>query len=332
MIRTILACLVTLLLTSSASSAPKPAPAAAAAAVTSVTYDLSDLINPARPDDQPDPTPARLAADAPIGGIHSSRSESRKSLVAVIRESVDPQSWDPQGPARLTLDGNRFVIAQTAYNHRMIVKMLRQLRESDQPGAKLLSRFNAALRLPDGTRFERARLADAVAAVAKLVKIPVEINYKSLLKVGIAFDTPVTADISLQTPAHAIRTLFRSAAAGNVDLPVAFDATAKTVTLSLDARTWAALSDPVASRQTVSRAYDIRDLPARAAGLDPATAHPRQEVIDALVDRIRKEFDPISVSEKYGLLIVTAPRATAEEFVQYLDDLDAQAVAKPKAP
>jgi hypothetical protein len=313
--------------TTNASSAPRPA-----AEMTTATYDLSDLIDPARPDDQPDPTPAKLTADMPIGAIHPSRSEARKGLMEIIRESIDPQTWEPKGPARITVDGNRFVISQTPYNQRMIAEMLRQLRESETPGARLLNRFNTAPRLPGGTRFAQARLADAVDAVAKAVKIPVEVNYKSLLEVGIAFDTPVTVDISGQTPAHAIRSIFRSAAAGNANLPITFDATAKTVTLSLDKRTWAAINDPVASRQTVSRAYDIRHLPARAAGLDPATAHPRQELVDALLDRARKEFDHISISEKGGVLIVTAPETKADEFVGYLDDLDAQAMAKPKGP
>lgn len=327
MIRPTLACLMMLLLTSNASAAAKPP-----VAMTTTPYDLSDLIDPARPDDQPDPTPAKLTADMAIGGTHPSRSECRKGMVDIIRESIDPQSWDPKGPARLTVDGNRFVISQTPQNHRMIVELLRQLRESDQPGARLINQFKTAPRIAPDTRFKQAKLADAVAAISKTVKIPIEINYKSLLTVGIAFDTPVTADISRQTPAHAIRTLFRSATAENVDLPIMFHATAKTITLSLDTRTWIDLSDPVASRQSVSRVYDIRDLPARAAGLDPATAHPRQEVLDALVERARKEFDRVSIREQSGMLIVTAPCAKAEAFVQYLDDLDAQAMEKRKAP
>src|SRR6266566_6232634 len=42
-------------------------------ALKTVTYDISDFIKTARPDDQPDPTPAALTADMPIGYLSPNR-------------------------------------------------------------------------------------------------------------------------------------------------------------------------------------------------------------------------------------------------------------------
>src|SRR5438477_7167945 len=104
---------------------PKPP-----AALKTVTYDVSDMIDPSRPDDQPDPTPAMLTADMPIGAPSPSRGDSRQSLASMFRETVDPRSWQPTGLATLTVEANNFVISQTAANHRGIANLIRQLREN----------------------------------------------------------------------------------------------------------------------------------------------------------------------------------------------------------
>src|SRR4051794_6503931 len=70
------------------------------------THDFSDLILSARPDDQPDPTPRTLSADMPIGSPSPSRSEVRQSYLSIVRETIDPTSWAPKGPAQLAFDGD----------------------------------------------------------------------------------------------------------------------------------------------------------------------------------------------------------------------------------
>jgi hypothetical protein len=297
--------LIALLLIAAPSFAadPKPPPAAA---LKTATYDLSDLINTNRPDDQPDPTPAMLTADMPIGAPSASRSDSRKSLASMFRETIDPKSWQPTGPATLTVDNNNFVISQTAENHRGIARMLRQLRENPE-GRKPSNAFATAPRLPKDTRFDHTELALAVADIAKAANVPIDLNYKSLATFDVEPDAPVTADVSGQTPDHAVRTVIRAAANGR-DLPVQTGTTKASITVSLDT----AKDD-----RGQSRLYDIRQLPARAAGLDPKQPHPRKDVIDALVQRVQKGCKLTAVRETSGFLIVTASRKAHLEVIRF---------------
>ena len=167
--------LIALFLIAATSFAADPKPAAP---LKTLTYDVSDFINPSRPDDQPDPTPAKLTADMPIGAPSPSRSECRKSLASMLRDTIDPNSWQPTGPASLTVDKNTFVISQTAENHRGIANLLRQLRE-DPKAQKLSNTFSTAPRLPKNTRFDKTELTLAVAAIAKAANVPIELNFKS---------------------------------------------------------------------------------------------------------------------------------------------------------
>ena len=73
-------------------------------------------------------------------------------------------------------------------------------------------------------------------------------------------------------------------------------------------------------------------LPARAAGLDPKQPHPRQDVIDALIQRVQKACKPTAVRETSGFLIVTAPRKTHLEVSRFLDDLDENAMHPQDKP
>jgi type II secretory pathway component GspD/PulD (secretin) len=277
-------------------------------------YDVADFIRPARPDDQPDPTPKRLSADMPIGARSISRSEARDGLVAMVRETIDPKSWAPSGPATLEIRDDTLVITQTAQNHRNLATLFAQLRESETPPARLHAKFQAA-RLPAATRFDNAELASAVDSVAKATGVPIRVDWPSLARVQITSDAAVSTDVSKQSAPRALRALIRAAAP-----PTAPDFSIETRATPDAVRVLAAPA-PRAD-QTSSRVYDVRHLPARAAGLDPQKDHPRQEVLDALVATVKRNTNVTAVRETNGHLIVTAPDPAHELVTQFLDQYD----------
>jgi hypothetical protein len=275
-----------------------------------VTYDVAEFVTGARPDDQPDPSPAVLTADMPIGSPPSlNRTQAREHFVSFMKETIDPRSWQPTGPGSIALEGDRLVVNQTAANHRAIANLFRQLREAPDE-RKLLESFVSAPRLPQGTRFDHTEFATAVAAIGKAASVPIEVEYDSLARSNVEFDTPVTADVSGQTPAAALRTLVR--AASGLRPHVQISAARKSITLAIDAPK---------EGQKQSRGFDIRRLPARSSGLDFAKPHPRKEVVDALIQRVEKEFNLKGVHES-GLLIASGPAKTLAELGRYLNDLE----------
>jgi hypothetical protein len=114
------------------------------------------------------------------------------------------------------------------------------------------------------------------------------------------------------TAERALRTLIRAAA--NLDVPIQINATPDTARVALD-RT--------PDDAKISAGYDVRHLPARVAGLDPTKAYPRQAVLDALAERVKKEFDLKEVrADDSGMLIVNAPHKTQLRIRRYIEELD----------
>src|SRR3954452_11737949 len=71
------------------------APKTAAEPVTTVTYNVAEFLQTARPDDQPNPKIVPIDPDAPIGSDTQfpSQTESRQQFINFICETVDPASW-----------------------------------------------------------------------------------------------------------------------------------------------------------------------------------------------------------------------------------------------
>lgn len=67
--------------------------------------------------------------------------EPNNRLIAVIRTSVDPSSWDPSGPGRVTIWDDRLVVRQTAANHAAIADLINELRQAKETQVSLEARF-----------------------------------------------------------------------------------------------------------------------------------------------------------------------------------------------
>jgi hypothetical protein len=281
------------------------------------SYDVADLIRPAPDTPAVDP-PKTLSADMPIGVPPPSRTDPREALVKFFREVIEPKSWQPAGTGTLSIKDDTLIVTQTVQNQREIARILGELRDNGtRPVWDALKR-----RMPAGTRFDKTEFAQAVAAVAKVANVPIKVDYGSLAKFNVEFDTPVTADVSGMTGDRAVRTLIRAAA--NLEVPVRFDATPDTAKVALD-RT--------PDDTQISAAFDVRQLPARVAGLDPTKAYPREQILDALVERVKKEFNLKDVrADKSGLLIIGAPHKTQLQLRRFFEDLEPPLAATPDKP
>lgn len=280
-------------------------------------YDVSDLYMSGRPDDQPEPAPKPLGPDDPIGRPPAhSRSELRQDVINLLRDNIDPKSWE-KDHARATdivyRDGE-LVVTQTPANHRNIMSMLRQLRENPE-GNKLWSKFNDT-RLPS-KRFESTRLADVIEWVAAERKIKIDVDWPGFQAAGVGPDTAVSLDLTKPLPDRAIRAAFAAAAPGR---DLAFDITPRPPTIFVKYEANAKPTD------NFSIAYDVHLLPTRATGLDPSKSYPRAEVVQALVKRVERATKADGVRESLGLLIVDGKRPVQTEVRKLLDRWDAEAM------
>ncbi|MCJ7544477.1 MAG: hypothetical protein MUP47_07940 [Phycisphaerae bacterium] len=82
---------------------------------------------------------------APEGGEGAGEpnfeEEPNNRLISVIRSSVDPSSWDPSGPARVTIWDDRLVVRQTAANHVAVADLINELRRAKETQVSIEAKF-----------------------------------------------------------------------------------------------------------------------------------------------------------------------------------------------
>jgi hypothetical protein len=294
------------------------------------TYDLTGNFKDPRPEDQPNPKIGPVDPNAPIGQSTQkpTLAEMHAGYIKFICEVVDPPSWKPGHVplGTVVIDGDKLVVSQTAENQRLIANLFKQLKPqydgTEAAAQKLYHAFNET-RL-EKTKFDATPLAEAVQAIAKQVKIPIEVDWQSFRKAAILADSPVTVEFDKPTGSRSMRRIF-SAAAGYT-LPIYITTTAKTVKVSYD---------DIKPKAELSRLIDVSTLPARACGLDPKTPFTRVQALDALVARIKQEVPTIKdVHRARGdapYIIVGGFAPDQLRVTEFMDEIDDQAIAQVEA-
>lgn len=116
-------------------------PASAPAAPLEVrTYDVGDLVNPIS--DYPLPTSADRSGEVfgnqrPNDSPQQTRQEKVDSLLKLIQEIVEPQTWRSAGGtiASIEVSGSSLVVAQTEPNQKAIAALLDDLHRDSPAGA-----------------------------------------------------------------------------------------------------------------------------------------------------------------------------------------------------
>ena len=290
--------------------------------VVTATYDVAEFLQTARPDDQPNPPVRPIDPDAPIGNDTQlpSRTEARQQFIKFVCETIDPESWKPGHVpvAAIAIEGDKMTVTQTKDNQRDLANILGQLRGDGSE--KLQSTFNQC-RLAD-RKLEKTTLFEAVQSVARETKIPIEVDWRSFGNVVLFADSPVTVDLKRPTAPRAIRGIFFAAA--GYTFPIQINATPKAISVAYDD------SD---AKQNQTRVIDLRTLHARASGLDTAKPFTRAQALAALIDRIKREVpDLTNVKDMDGWIVVNSRGSAQLALVEFLDELDAKAVAQAATP
>jgi hypothetical protein len=298
------------------------APKARTEVIQTVTYDVAEFVQPARPDDQPNPKILPVDPNAPIGYDTQlpSQTESRQQFIKFICDTIDPDSWkaDHVPRAAIAIDREKMVVTQTRSNQRSIASLLAQLHGD---GSQKIKTAFDQFRLAD-TKLDKTTVFEAVQSIAKQAKIPIEVDWQSFRNVIVFVDSPVTVDLQRPTAPRAIRAIFTSAA--GYTFPLLIDATPKAIKVSCDN------ADP---KQALMRFFDVHPLPARVCGLDPDKPFTRAQALVALVDRIKKEVPEIKeIRHMNGWLTIKAALPIQLHVVELLDDLDAKAIAQAAPP
>src|SRR5258706_5601571 len=160
-------CLATILtITWTCALAPcQGAPKNALDPVQTMTYDVAEFLQTARPDDQPNPKILPIDPNAPIGYDTQlpTQTESRQQFIKFVCETVDPRSWKPDHvpPAAIAIDGDKMVVTQTKTNQRGIANLFKQLH--DDGSQKIKTPFDQ-FRLAD-TKFDKTTIFEAIQSI-----------------------------------------------------------------------------------------------------------------------------------------------------------------------
>lgn len=90
-----------------------------------------------------DANAAAAAAAGIVGaaGEPNFEEEPNNRLLTVIRSSIDPSSWDPSGPAQVTIWDDRLVVRQTAANHVAVADLINELRRAKDTQVAIEAKF-----------------------------------------------------------------------------------------------------------------------------------------------------------------------------------------------
>src|SRR6266566_2519706 len=93
------------------------APKAPPEAVQTVTYNVAEFLQTARPDDKPNPKILPIDPNAPIRYDTQlpSQTESRQAFIKLVCDTIDPRSWEAGHvpAAAVAIDGDKMVVSQT---------------------------------------------------------------------------------------------------------------------------------------------------------------------------------------------------------------------------
>lgn len=294
--------------------------------VETVTYDITPFLQNPRPDDQPNPPLGPVDPNAPIGPYtqRPARSEAGRNFIKFIRdEGTDARLWHPDHvpPGSLTLDGDKLVVTAPKEHQRMVANLLKQLNEGSDGSNKMSWDFGL-LRVGK-LKFEKTTLFEAVATISKETKTPIEVDWKSFENIALLPESPVTLTLNKTRAYAAIHAVFTNAA--GYAFPLSQSATPRSIKVSFNAR-----FNNMKPTEQLSSLFDIRALPARASGLDVTRPFTRQEAIDALAARVKKELPNVESvrGHQSGAIIVSGNAQVIQKVPEYLDDLDAKAMAE----
>lgn len=315
--RICIVCLIALTLKSNPASAQ-----AAPAQTVTATYDVTEFLKRSRPDDSPPPKPPTILPDGPIGQntLLPTRTEAKERLIALVRERIDPTSWQPghMPRASIAIEGDKMIISQTSENQKMIAELLRQMHGDGSEN--LQAQYNSH-RTPT-TQFEKTPLAQAIAEGAKTANITLEVDWNSFKAIPLTAETPATIHLRYATPAQAIRALFNSAAEADIGLNI--HASPQKIRIAFD---------NAPPGENVPGVYDVQSILARASGVNPKRPITRDQALIALSDTIKKEVPGItSLKDVDGIFIISARPGVHLQVWKFLDQADAQAVAALDVP
>ena len=84
---------------------------------------------------------AGVSTGTGAGATGEEETEPNNRLIVVIRNAVDPSSWDPSGPARINIWDDRLVVRQTPANHAAIADLINELRRAKETQVSIEAKF-----------------------------------------------------------------------------------------------------------------------------------------------------------------------------------------------
>jgi beta-lactamase regulating signal transducer with metallopeptidase domain len=268
--------------------------------VTTRVYDVRDLLTAAGADADEPPDP--VAAET--------RRALLEELATLIKEAVDPASWRGDGPVAGDLRELRgqFVVTQSRENHRQIIVLLEQLRETRGPGANARAaappppppparpaarppKNGVAFDAPVGAlRASGMEFTDVIDAIRDATGQNIFVNWRALKLAKVKRELPVTVDLSGLTLAEALQKLLTEVGGTHVRLGYTVDDGVVTISTVDDL-----------ARNTLTRVYDIR----KAIKGDGS----REQDVAAVVRRIRG-IDPLSWRDDDVVAGAAGPRGS----------------------
>lgn len=297
-------------------------------------YDVRDVLSSSmlvpdpdgdRVQDSPPPPPP------PPGLDEKSRAQA---LIRLIEDTIAVDSWSANGGSvgAMGYCGGRLVVAQTWTNHRLLAKLLDQLREPEAPAPppiqeKPWSRVHHAwIALPEIERQETAirkpiasialdqvPFDQAVETLRTLSGVNIWVDWPSLALEDFVRNTPVSLRLTHVTLSEALDRLL-SRPVGAVELGYGVEDGVVLIT-----------TRQCAGQYVITRAYDVRDM------ILPIGTPGRADGIDALIRYLTRSVDPDSwkdnggvfgkIQEVNGRLIVTQSWQSHEKIARWLDML-----------
>lgn len=296
-------------------------------------YDVRDVLRSSMLTADPDGSP--VVNDGPPPPRPGPDDQSRSAaLIRLIEDTIAPDSWKDNGGSAgaMYYCAGRLMVTQTWPNHRLVAKLLEQLRAPEPPAPTPLAekpwsrvrhawmapaeieRQEAAIRKPIARiALDQVPFDYAIEALRKLSGVNIWVDARSLAIEDFVGKTPVSLRLTNVTLSQTLDLLL-SQPVGGVEL--GYGVEDGIVLISTRQR---------ASQYVITRTYDVRDMIA-SVGMPG-----RADGIDALIRYLTRSVDPDSwkdnggvfgkIQEANGRLIVTQSWQSHEKIARWLDML-----------
>ncbi|HAI10731.1 MAG TPA: hypothetical protein DCM28_03445 [Phycisphaerales bacterium] len=259
--------------------------------------------------------------------------ERFKEIKELVRTQVGKQHyWTEFGGdcALVSNFGNKLIVKAHESIQKDIKQLLFELRDNRSVGlvpipVETPNKVDLKLRQTIKLDLHAVKLKDAMANLAQMIDVVIDMDWRQLTNVGVEPDLPITLTMNQIPAAEALSLILEHAEAYNTNDPLWYDTTSHNITVST--KRWLFRNNAIMVSYDVRNLLFILEQMPKNENLNKQQIH--ENCVNQIYDFIRKNIDPdmwsgqpmgtADIRELNGLLLIRAHKSMHRQIRQLLE-------------